>query len=501
MEQLGFALLLICLIAKINTTFGETQKKCPVNFAFAYLDGKYCCKTNQEHVNGGSTSEKASGTCDGKGFSRKSTCCKGNQYEKCSHPEGCYDSRCAKHVANSFTSAGVEADNNGEYLIDDMVLDEFQFNGIEGIGIDNGALSAGIAGDRYRWPNGELPYTISNTLNRDEKNKVEAAISDFNQKLRGCLKITPKRSRDKNYVEVVKEKAGVCQSKIGNRNLGKQKIKLGRGNGCYSKKTITHEFVHAFGLYHEQSRSDRDKYVTINWDKVLARHCRNFVKQETSLTFGVPYDGKSLMHYGPSLSSNDGSDTITSKMENVATRDLGSNTELSKFDILKLKKMYHCDENTDKFRCPTEKNGFRILEGQCYFFEKVNRDYSVTQEYCKTAFGQDVVGKMWEPQSLKINNVVSSEAKNIFGTSTYDGFWIGITKDGQFKYESSRETAVWEMPFYNDDHKNQAAWGCPKCLEWGYCLYYNLGTSKWSTDAYCTGDTYFEPFTVCEIDK
>ena len=37
-------------------------------------------------------------------------------------------------------SAGVEADYNGEYLIDDMVLDEFQFNGIEGIGIDNGAL-------------------------------------------------------------------------------------------------------------------------------------------------------------------------------------------------------------------------------------------------------------------------------------------------------------------------------------------------------------------------
>ena len=108
-----------------------------------------------------------------------------------------------------------------------MVLDEFQFNGIEGIGPPNGAQSAGIAGDKYRWPKGELPYTISTTLNRGEKNKVEAAISDFNQKLQGCLKITPKRSLDKNYVEVVKEKAGVCQSKIGMRNIGKQKIKLG----------------------------------------------------------------------------------------------------------------------------------------------------------------------------------------------------------------------------------------------------------------------------------
>ena len=31
-------------------------------------------------------------------------------------------------------------------------------------------------------------------------------------------------------------------------------------------------------------------------------------------------------------------------MGNVATRDLGSNTELSKFDILKLMKMYRCDD-------------------------------------------------------------------------------------------------------------------------------------------------------------
>ena len=131
------------------------------------------------------------------------------------------------HPQSTFSSAGVQADYNGEYLIDDMVLDDFQFNGIEGIGNVNGALSAGINGDKYRWPNGELPYIISTTLSRGEKNKVEAAISDFNQKLQGCLKITPKRNQD-NYVEVVKEETTLgCQSKIGNRNMGKQKIKLG----------------------------------------------------------------------------------------------------------------------------------------------------------------------------------------------------------------------------------------------------------------------------------
>jgi len=223
--NITFILSFIPIALNIKTSIGQIQKRCPPNVPFAYLDGKYCCKTNQERSKGGTSSEKASGTCDGKSFSRESTCCQGNQYQKCPHSEGCFDSRCAKHVANSFVGAGVEADYNGDYVIDDMVLDEFQFNEIEGSSSMNSDVqNAGIRGDQYRWPNGELPYTISTTLKRSEKNQVEAAISDFNRKLQGCLEIRPKRSQDINYVEVVKEEPGVCQSKIGNRRQGKQKI-------------------------------------------------------------------------------------------------------------------------------------------------------------------------------------------------------------------------------------------------------------------------------------
>merc|ERR1711862_846955 len=107
------------------------------------------------------------------------------------------------------------------------------------------------------------------------------------------------------------------------------------------------------------------------------------------------------------------------------------------------------------YRCPTEKNGYKLLAYQCYFFEKVNRDYGVTQEKCKSAFGPNVIGKMWEPKSLLINNVVGNEARSYFGQANGDRFWIGITNDGLFRYQSNRESATWNsvMPFRDENEK------------------------------------------------
>lgn len=57
-----------------------------------------------------------------------------------------------------------------------------------------------------------------------------------------------------------------CWSQVGYRRKSPQLISL--GNGCNFKGIITHEMTHCLGFYHEQARTDRDKYVKIFWENI-----------------------------------------------------------------------------------------------------------------------------------------------------------------------------------------------------------------------------------------
>lgn len=45
---------------------------------------------------------------------------------------------------------------------------------------------------------------------------------------------------------------------------------LSLGSGCETRAITIHEFLHALGIYHEQSRADRDDYITIETSNVEA---------------------------------------------------------------------------------------------------------------------------------------------------------------------------------------------------------------------------------------
>jgi hypothetical protein len=82
---------------------------------------------------------------------------------------------------------------------------------------------------------------------------------------------------------------------------------------CGTGATI-HEIGHAIGLFHEQTRHDRDDYVDIIWDNIDPDQRFNFEKHSKVVgTDTGPYDFGSIMHYGPTAFSANGEKTIVRK--------------------------------------------------------------------------------------------------------------------------------------------------------------------------------------------
>lgn len=98
------------------------------------------------------------------------------------------------------------------------------------------------------------------------------------------------------------------------------------------KYIICHELAHALGIIHEQSRSARDTYVTINYANILSGYEPNFDIVPGSLNKGS-YDFDSFMHYPQNAFSSNGQNTITTQSAYSSYQTvMGQRTHLSTTD-------------------------------------------------------------------------------------------------------------------------------------------------------------------------
>ena len=112
----------------------------------------------------------------------------------------------------------------------------------------------------------EIPYAIRETLPHPER--VEEAIQYF-QKNTG-LSFVPYQGQSD---AIIFEPGGPdCTSALG-RIGGLQPIRL--ADECRPAQII-HEIMHALGFFHEQSRPDRDEYLTIHWENIEERYRLQF---------------------------------------------------------------------------------------------------------------------------------------------------------------------------------------------------------------------------------
>jgi hypothetical protein len=197
----------------------------------------------------------------------------------------------------------------------------------------------GIPGLRFRWPNGLVPYTVVQPL----RNVVNLAIEHFrvNTRIRFVERTAANAAQFPNWVSF--EQRDGCWSQIGMRG-GMQVISL--GTGCETMGIAVHEICHALGLWHEQSREDRDTNVRIVWANIEAGREHNFNQHIVDGDDIGTYDFGSIMHYGRRAFSKNNQDTIVT----VGGQAIGQRNGLSAGDIAAIRAMYPQLEPSQSWR-------------------------------------------------------------------------------------------------------------------------------------------------------
>uniref|UniRef100_A0A182Q0R1 Metalloendopeptidase n=1 Tax=Anopheles farauti TaxID=69004 RepID=A0A182Q0R1_9DIPT len=189
--------------------------------------------------------------------------------------------------------------------------------------------------EKYRWPNNVVYYSIDTSMyTADQQNNIRTAMDQI--ELVSCVRFKARKA-EKNYIFISSKPNEGCSAYVGHTGI-EQPVYLEPG-GCTGVGTIIHELLHSLGLYHMQSASDRDFYVTINFDNVLPDRESNFNRYDsTKLTdLGIPYDYESIMHYARAAFSKNGQDTMVPKRSNVV---IGQRNGLSLKDIRRINVMY-----------------------------------------------------------------------------------------------------------------------------------------------------------------
>ncbi|CAF2601735.1 unnamed protein product [Rotaria sp. Silwood2] len=105
---------------------------------------------------------------------------------------------------------------------------------------------------------------------------------------------------------------------------------------CMTTEIIQHELLHILDFNHEQSRPDRDSYISIQWPNIQSDLKNNSVLS----TLQTSYGHESVMLYDPYSFNKNGLQTIISTQNSSAL--IGQRIKMSPIHILELKRCYDC---------------------------------------------------------------------------------------------------------------------------------------------------------------
>lgn len=165
------------------------------------------------------------------------------------------------------------------------------------------------------WPFGVIPFEYDSNVSQANRNLFQNAMNEVHDY---CgVDFRPRQQFDVAWLHI--QSASANNAPVG-YFVGERIVNIFNFN---VQIIMVHELLHVIGIYHEQSRTDRDNYVTINSGNISQNGCQDsngnpgpcdpqFAKEDLSASFGA-YNFDSIMHYGRAAFSTSTADTITVK--------------------------------------------------------------------------------------------------------------------------------------------------------------------------------------------
>lgn len=206
-------------------------------------------------------------------------------------------------------------------------------------------FSVTIDANANKWRNGIVPYTFQTGLSTTERNSIIDAMNHIMEKTNVRF---IQRTDEASFL--VFRKMTVADlgftggySSIGRQDSNGQFVSFSEDN--FTAALAIHEICHALGLYHEQSREDRDTHIIINTQNILPGLEGNFSKQTVNASDFGSYDFSSIMHYNCTVFGRNGSRTIV-RRSNTSDCTFGfyNSSRLSAGDISGINNLYPTEQ-------------------------------------------------------------------------------------------------------------------------------------------------------------
>ena len=201
---------------------------------------------------------------------------------------------------------------------------------------------AAIAQREDLWTNGIVHYVFDSSISPRLRGLIEGAMTEWQDAT--CLLFVPRTEEDDYIKFVSRPNKEYCTCDSVGRRRGEQIIEL--GYSCQTKGELLHTLGHVIGLWHEQARPDRDRYVQILTDNIETEQLENFKKvPDYSVDYqGKEYDFGSIMHLSATAYSKEGDETtrVLERYTEQAEPILGQRDKLSDDDKEQANTLYNC---------------------------------------------------------------------------------------------------------------------------------------------------------------